>query len=818
MNQISLNSGWQFRQSDFGSGYHRPNEPKNPWRSAIVPGSIHDDLVRHQVINDPYQEQYEAGAQWVSEVEWEFRNIIDWDAQGKSKHQIIRFEGLDTVCDIFLNGLLIGSHDNMFVPIELDVSGKLNNGKNELLLKFKSPVKVGEERRTKYFEAEGLRRDTNNFDERAFVRKAQYMSGWDWGPRLVSCGIWKAVSILDFDARITDFSVRVRHLGGTDWELTTQTERTEGSDLQIEIEGHGSHSGDVRLTLSNPAIWNVNGRGAQPLVRVTASLNSGHSISKRVGFRTLELVQEPDAAGESFEFLVNGERIFAAGANWIPNDSMPGRITRQDMVDQIDRCRLLGFNMLRVWGGGLYESDDFYDACDEAGILVWQDFPYGCSYYPDGPTEVEIAYREASNQVRRLRHHASLALWCGNNENETMWQSKWGGLEQSPHRYYGWNIYTDALPRAVAEHNPETPYIRTSPIGSKSDRPDVLANDGNFGDQHFWDVWHGQGDWYHYTTSKARFCSEFGFASSCHLDLWRTTIADADVANRTDDAVVWHDKTNKGTETFHSYVDTHYPRSEALVDWVYYSQINQRDALRHGIEHFRTNGLCRGSLIWQINDCWPVQSWAVQDYTRRLKPAGFELRRLYADLCLSLHLSTEREVRLLISNELPHDQTCQWVVEAIDVHTGDIKGQHSGEVQVPAKGIIPVRPIDVSEWPPHLTVVKAYLQRLPTTTTWRTLAEPKNVDWGLPRIIAEANGRRLKITVEGLAYDMIVTDAECPLNVKDAATGLPNGAALCIQNSTVEFQCDSPPQKLHVRSMSGSTVVPVAILEASKPT
>lgn len=723
----------------------------------------------------------------MSEEDWVYRCEFEWQPDDALPRRVLAFHGLDTICHISLNGAPLADHDNMFVPLEVDVSGRLRAGSNVLEVVFDSPVRVGMERRRAYFEKNGIPHGTSWFDERAFLRKAQYMSGWDWGPRLVSCGIWRPVELLEFASRIVSFTVFQERRDDGKYRVWSETIVAGNAHLETQFDGQ-TFDGDFEVTVEQPRLWFPNGEGEPYLYVASARLSTGDSVEKRIGLRTIRLIREPDDRGESFEFEVNGRRIVVRGANWIPNDSFPSRITRQNVHDQIRACRELNMNMLRVWGGGLYESEDFYDACEEQGILVWQDFPYGCSYYPDGPEEQAVAAKEAEYHILRLRDRACLALWCGNNENDVMWKGKWGGPETAPPRYFGDDIYGKALAEVCARLDPKTPYIRSSPIGGHDECK-------AWGDEHYWDVWHGRGDWKFYADSNTRFSSEFGFASACGPDAWKRAAMAPEDYGPHDGPVVWHDKTNKAHETFISYVDLHYPPSETLEDWIYFSQLNQRDALRFGIEHYRTNANCRGTLIWQFNDCWPVQSWAVQDYARQLKVAGFEMKRLCAPVLLSIRVAgtsvevwgandraTELNDRIEVAVLGTDGSVRQSLEEAATIQAGERKR---------------VVTLDAAGFDPRTTVFRVRLASQLETETWRTLGEPKAMEWPSPSI--ERIGDRLR--VEGLAYDLVVEEESAPGVSALAAAFAPGRFAVCLANGEIALR--PGVGRLRIRSLAG---------------
>jgi beta-mannosidase len=395
----------------------------------------------------------------------------------------------------------------------------------------------------------------------------------------------------------------------------------------------------------------------------------------------VELVREPDAeGGESFLFRINGEDVFMKGANWIPMDSFPSRSDDERLERLLTSARDAGMNMMRVWGGGLYESDAFYKLCDRLGLLVWQDFPYACAYYPDSGPYADAAREEAARAIRRLRNHASLAVWCGNNENAMMHSHRWAG-DNTPVRELGERIYHQAIPDALAEEDPARPYWPSSPWGGED------PNGEECGDRHNWNVWHSQGpasryqgDWPGYQEDRSRFVSEFGFASSCGLAAWNACLSDAD-KNPWSPAVRWHDKTRKGYETYIGYIAKHFPEPQTLEDLVYYSQVNQAEALKFGVEHWRRlKGRCWGTLYWQYNDCWPVQSWSVVDFAGEAKAAWYATKRFYAPLLLSLVRDGDA-VTAHLTNDLgrPVSGTVTLGIQTFD---GEAEGGRKQEIPV----------------------------------------------------------------------------------------------------------------------------------------
>lgn len=817
MRNRTLDSGWQFRQLFEGPGYPQNHAGAPGWLDAVVPGHVHLDLERAGVIADPFCRMLEYSARWIDFERWEYQTVFEWSPDASLPRRVLRFEGLDTVCTVSLNGTEIAHHDNMFVPLEVDVSSSLVDGANTLSIVFESPIKVGAERRKAYFEKEGLAWDTAQFDERAFVRKIQCMSGWDWGPRLISAGIWKPVRLVEFASRITQLSVHQEPLGGKKHRVWVEAEVEGDGELSVTFMGQTKTGQDASFEVEGD-LWWPSGMGEQTLYPLEATLG-GHTIVKNVGLRTIKLLREADAVGESFTFEVNGVQVFARGANWIPNDSFPSRITRDDYWDQIAVCRDLNMNMLRVWGGGMYESEDFYDACDALGIMVWQDFPFGCSYYPDDEAAQAVIAAEAGYNIKRLRDRACLALWCGNNENHTMWEGKWGGLDKSPKRYYGLPIYEGTLPQVLAELDPQHSYIPSSPIGSApegkvTNEHAMGVNMGAYGDQHYWDVWHGRGDWIHYQDSTTRFSSEFGFASSCSLDLWDSTLLADDVADMPFPfpQADWHDKTGKTRVKFQSYVDIHYPRAETLEDWVYTSQLNQRDALRFGIEFYRRSSTCKGSLIWQFNDCWPVESWAVQDYLRHLKPAGFELERLYADVVVCFEKrGAGLDIWAVNDGQVETHQTLH--LQAVDTLTGETKTDMV-ETMVLAPGERKVvATLDTSNFEASRTAVSVSLAPGAPRTRWCLLAEPKEMQFAQPTVEAVLTDV-LEIRVKGFVADFVVWDSPwCPYQGEGSAG--PGWDPVTGVDPVIRLEPGLDPDELRARCLAGRVDVHYGAEEVS---
>jgi beta-mannosidase len=799
-----LHSGWQFACQRWLGPPRRLGHSELEWLSAQVPGHIHLDLMRHGIIADPYRGFGELGCQWVDEQDWSYRTQFAFEPDPALPGRLLRFEGLDTVCTVSLNGQAVARHDNMFVPLQVDVSGRLQRGNNELRVDFESAARVGRERRQRYLEGEQLPDSVARFDERAFVRKAQYMFGWDWSPRLVSVGIWRPVALVEYAGRLVDVHVIQQHLADGSVELRLLSEVQGAGEAVHFIEGVEEVVRDGQAArIERPERWWPAGLGAQRLYEVTTVLAPPGVTDRaelkqmahdrrviRVGLRTLRLLREPDSWGESFEFEVNGQRLWALGANWIPDDSFPSVVTRSRLQAQLEKARDLGMNMLRVWGGGLYESDDFYELCDELGLLLWQDFAYACSHYPDDRQARQAAREEAGVNVRRLRNHPSLALWCGNNENRMLFHKKWGSVQRQPGRYYGEAIYESVLPELLASLDPGRPYIPSSPCGGEE------PNCGGIGDQHCWDVWHGRGDWKYYADSTGRFVSEFGFAAAPGVRTWRRMVGDMPDLLALDPrhpVARWHDKTGKGYERFLGLAELHYPPATDLAEWIYYSQLNQRDALRHGFEHYRCSEFCRGALLWQLNDCWPVQSWAVIDSEGEYKAAAYELRRLLAPLLVAIERDGSR-VRLWITlDNAPDAAHGQAVLEARSLLDGQLLARHSSEFGASPGSRRIALEVELEGLELDETIVSgSFLGR----ETFQLLAEPKAARLVAPHLVAWSDAPGLVIQSDVPVVDLMVWDEGGQLRLYDNFVTLAAGGRTRLRTS-------GTPTQLRARSLQG---------------
>ncbi|NLE99341.1 MAG: glycoside hydrolase family 2 protein [Anaerolineales bacterium] len=668
----SLAGAWQFRQAG-----------TEEWLPAQVPGGVHTDLLALGLIPDPFVGDNELAVQWVAESDWEYWLRFEVGAELLDEERVFLVcDGLDTLAEVTLNGQPVGRTDNMFRQCRWGVGALLVEGQNELLIHFASPVAYISERQA----ARPLQGPGQCIQGGSHLRKAPSQFGWDWGPQLPPIGIWRDIRLeATSTARLEEVHLRQHHLGGEVAVSATVTlERWQEVDLRVTLRltapdgrvqqaelglASGAMEGVVSLTVADPQLWWPNDYGTQPLYQVEVVLIDGEALRDQrtfqVGLRTLELRQEPDSHGTSFTFVVNGVPIFAKGANWIPADSFPTRISDAQIEHLIASSAQAHMNMLRVWGGGFYEEERFYDACDRHGILVWQDFIFSCSTYPDAPAFFESVRIEATQNVQRLRHRASLALWCGNNEMEWGWvEWGWDRPENlSLKRAYD-RVFHHLLPEICAQEDPDRPYWPSSP---SSDVPFHDPNSVLAGDTHNWLVWHHNLPFAAYREHPSRFVSEFGFQS---LPCFETIRAYADEAdwNMTSYVMEHHQRNAAGNSKMVTYMTDHFRLPKAFRPLVGLTQLLQAEAMRVGVEHWRRNRDCTsGALYWQLNDCWPVASWASIDYFGRWKALQYAARRFFAPVLLSAE-DCDTLVTLHVTNDTNArwSGTARWSLETLD--------------------------------------------------------------------------------------------------------------------------------------------------------
>lgn len=687
MDTIDLNGKWFVKQSG-----------KKETIRVIVPGSIHTDLLAAKKIQDPYFRDNEEQMQWIGRAAWIYSRRFSVTPEFLQHDRILlQFDGLDTLAVIRINSREIARTDNMFRTWEFDIKPFLRPGDNTIDVRFNSTIPYIKKReKERHLPAWKGVHDVQGGN---WVRKEQCNYGWDWGPVLVTCGIWRPVRIIAFsEARLDNICIRQKHSHGTvTLDITVLTDAillSSTSVVIISVTFQGKEaalgkavvkSGKARLILpvQNPQLWWPNGMGKQPLYEVNVKLIGRDSTvldtkAKRIGLRNLRLVRKKDKWGESFHFSVNGIPFFSKGADWIPADTFAPRLNYNDYARLIEDAVKANMNMLRVWGGGIYENDIFYNLCDEQGICIWQDFMFACAAYPSfDKAFMENIRQEASDNIRRLRHHACLALWCGNNELEQgLVGDTWSNTQMSWPDYS--SLFDNLLPDIVAKLDPDRDYWPCSPHSPHGDRTDF--NNPEWGDAHLWNVWHGRQPFEWYRTAMHRFVSEFGFQSFPHPATIRsfTKPTDRNIASY---VMEHHQRSNIGNPAIISYLLDWYrlPKDFEMTVWL--SQILQGMAMKYAVEHWRRYmPQTMGSLYWQLNDCWPAVSWSSIDSQHRWKALHYMARRFYTPLLVSaVEDQVKNNVAIFITSDLlkPNAGKIRWQIT-------DIQGSHldEGEISV----------------------------------------------------------------------------------------------------------------------------------------
>lgn len=655
-----LHDGWTFGQARLANRY-----------PAVVPGVVHTDLLRQRLIDDPYTGLNERKVQWVDKEDWVYETTFrPTDAVLSAANADLCFDGLDTYADVYLNDTKILEADNMFRRWRVSIRPLLKQGDNVLRVYFHSPVKVD---MSKWEKAPRLYGAANDQSENGglldrklsvFARKAGYHYGWDWGPRLVTSGIWREVWIEPWStARIADVHLRQREVSRRKAVVTGVVEVEAECDLADAVvtitnrdtrrvvasrrcaltKGHNTLA--LEFTVRNPRLWWCNGLGKPELYHFTTELTAGGSAvaqqDSRIGLRSVRLVTDADAGcTRQFYFVLNGVPVFAKGSNYIPQDNFLTNVTperyRQTLLDAVGA----NMNMIRVWGGGIYENDLFYDLCDELGLMVWQDFMFACSTYPAEGAWLESVRQEAADNVRRLRNHPSIVLWCGGNECMDAWFNwGWRGRmmkdnpdgaklveQQQEHLYY------DVLSDVCAQLIPDDVYTPGSPFTVRG-----KGSDGINGDRHFYGVGHRRMPVGSYNREEAHFFSEYGMQSFPEYATVLSFAPDTTTHDIGSELMMWHQRGGaEANNTIAWYIGSEYGQTRGFRQFLYASQLLQGDAMRTAIEaHRRNRPHCMGSLLWQHNDCWPVASWATRDYYGRWKAAHYMVRHAFEPLICS---------------------------------------------------------------------------------------------------------------------------------------------------------------------------------------
>ena len=653
------------------------------WLPATVPGYVHTDLLNNNIINDPYFRLNEHDLQWIDKKDWEYITTFYVDGDILEKDVVeLKFNGLDTYAKVYLNQQLLLETDNMFISYDVSCKKFLKQGKNTLKVVFESPIRIGLKKREKlgYF-LPGAENDQSELgglgDKKVsiFTRKPGYHFGWDWGPRLVSSGIWQDIELNAWNkTKLIDVNIVQDEITKDVANLIAyvEIESTENQDVAIvclveaknTIERKvlltsGVNKVTIPITIQNPELWWTNGLGDQKLYNIKIQVVSGSMVlsskSKNIGLRTIELVQKPDSIGKSFYFQLNGHPVFMKGANYIPQDIFLSRVSDKDYEELIKSAVDAKFNMLRVWGGGIYEKDIFYDLCDKYGILVWQDFMFACAMYPGNKDFLENVEKEAIQNVVRLRDHACIALWCGDNEILTAW-NRWGWkenvLENQGQNIVDtvWKAYDDIfhnmLPEIVEEYNPGTSYWSSSPSSGIGE----LEN-GKSGDNHYWGVWWAKEPLSKYKEVIPRFMSEYGFQSFPELNSVKKYALEEDW-DINSEVMKSHQRSSIGNVTIVEYMERDYNNPKNFPMFLYVNHILQAEGIKMAIEaHRRNMPHCMGSLYWQINDCWPVASWSGIDSYGNWKAMHYFVKKAFNDILVSPDIDKNNRLKVAVISD-----------------------------------------------------------------------------------------------------------------------------------------------------------------------
>lgn len=782
---MELNQGWKFKHFDVGAERELDVASVDYadyfWLEAKVPGDVHTALKEKGIIENPFFGHNDVKCRWIEDKVWWYRLAFDYqEERAENDFLELTFDGLDTFATVFLNGRELGTTDNMFIAHTFDVTREIHQGKNVLAVKFDPVHDRVKEKEKDYWS--GFSKD------RMWARKAQANFGWDWGPRLVTVGIWQDVALkkhhrakienvfartvsIAIDEAVLELSAEILNRFNQD-SFTLEYHLTYGNEhYQTTV----SDEAETNLTIPNPKLWWTHDLGEPHLYTLKVVLKSGDEMIdekiEEIGIRTIELQQKDENGNAAFTFVLNGTKVFAKGANWIPIDSFIGSASDKRYEHLLKLSKEANMNMLRVWGGGIYEKEIFYRTCDRQGLLVWQDFMFSCAMYPDYNRDfMRNVETEISEVVKRLRNHPSIALWCGNNEND--WQHEVltaAGEITTP--FYGEKIYHELIPHVLNHLDPSRFYWPSSPFGGSD------HDSEEEGDRHNWQVWHGNKEprqfgetpgvdysvegvsFKNYKKDHTKFSSEFGMHASANRSTLKRNIPEDkfywnsdEMAYRNKDA--YHEK---GLLLMEGYTGL----PQTIDEYIHFSMLTQAEGLKYGIEHYRRHKFeTSGALVWQLNDCWPGTSWSLIDYDLLPKASYYYAKRFFDPVLLSADLDTDDYVHLHVTNDLQstyEDDLCL-MVYGLD---GKVIDEQRLHVKIAANGAEKVKSVNTAKWLERYPKEQIYMRLVSESgqapTNQYFLADQKNLQLTPSDIHYAADQRNGTITVKGNGFTRMVS-------------------------------------------------------------
>jgi len=715
-----INSGWQFKQARLNNWYH-----------ATVPGVVHTDLLDNKKIEDPFFRLNERDLQWIDKEDWIYQTTFDLSPEMFGMNNIrLLFKGLDTYADVYLNDSKILAADNMFREWKVDVKELVKPQGNILRVYFHSPFKIDipkwDSLPYKYEASNDQSQNGGVFDKKVsiFARKAGYHYGWDWGPRLVTSGIWRPVEIQAWnDARIENIQILqedVTSKSATVHDIVEVISDEDRANAVVQVWNESSNrllgSAESNLkkgvnriqvdfVMKNPQLWWCNGLGEAHLYSFKTKLlidsKTIDSENTNAGIRSIRLIRNNDKDGQSFYFELNGVPVFAKGANYIPSDNFLPRVTKKKYEKTIEDAVAVNMNMLRVWGGGIYENDYFYELCDRNGLMIWQDFMFACSLYPAEGAMLENIKQEAIDNVKRLRNHPCIVLWCGNNENQVAWFG-WGWKESYEKKNPKWaeiiwkqykDQYFVTLANVVSEYGSGIAYTPSSPFSTYN-----KGQENNSGDCHYWGVWHSKHPIANYNVVRSRFFSEYGFQSFPEFESVKLYAPMEEDWNITSDVMMSHQRGgNHANGLIETYLLNEYRKPRNFQEFLYMNHILQGDAVKTAMEaHRRDRPYCMGTLYWQINDCWPVASWSSRDYYGRWKALHYFTKKAYADVLVS-PIEKEGALDVYVVSDRLKSFSAILTVSALKLN-GEVVSKYSRNVKVNANSSNKLFTCDVNQF------------------------------------------------------------------------------------------------------------------------